>query len=213
MRNVHLGRSLSLDVSALANKVIEQQRGGFCYELNGLFCALLNTVGFEAWLGEARTREDDGGLGPRFDHARIVAAGGGPWLVDVGAGVSPRGPIRLSAEPQNVAGTWHRVVERDGRFDCEEFEGGQWRFRWSFDATPRRLADFVERSGHHQRSPESHFTHKPICTLVTEDGHLTLADRQLITVRAGRRVEEQVDDPLCVLASRFGVVLPSWPGA
>lgn len=211
--DIHLGQPLSLDADHLAAKVVTRRRGGFCYELNGLFCSLLVTLGFTVRLVEARTRDVDGQLGPRFDHARILATvEGRDWLVDVGTGASPRGPIGLTETPQVVGGTRHRVVSRDGRYDSQHLDGDTWRTGWSFDDVPRDLSEFAERCEYHQRSPDSHFTHKPVCTLVTERGHVTLADRQLITTEDGHRHEQEVTDPLTVLAHMFGIVLPRWPG-
>lgn len=212
--DIHLGRPLSLGLDDLAAKVVEERRGGFCYELNGLFCALLTTLGFDAWLVEARTREEDGTLGPRFDHARIVVATDeGPVLVDVGTGASPRGPIRLDRDgPQRVGHVTYRVRTRQGRFETDRLDGDDWTPGWSFDLAERRLGDFADRCLFHQRSPDSHFTSKPLCTLVTEDGHITLTDRRLIETVGGRRTEREVEEPLDVLASRFGIMLPRWPG-
>ena len=211
--DIHLGQPLSLELDDLAAKVIDRRRGGFCYELNGLFCALLQSLGFRAWLVEARTREGDGTLGPRFDHARIlVAPDEGLLLADVGTGVSPRGPIRLHDRPQPVGPLEFRVRSDGERFDSERADGDAWSADWSFDTHPRDLAEFEPRCRYHETSPESHFTHKPLATLVTTDGHVTLADRHLITVRHGERHEESVDDPLAVLAEVFAMDLPSWPG-
>ena len=212
--DIHLGWPLSLDLADLVDKVVDRRRGGFCYELNGLFCALLASLGYDAWLVEARVRNADGSLGPRYDHARIlVAAGDGPLLVDVGTGVSPRGPIRLDDDPQRVGHTWFRVRAVDGRYDSDAYVDDAWAEGWSFEPTARALDEFLPRCRHHERSPESHFTHKPICTLVTSDGHVTLADRELITTDAHGRHEETVEDPLAVLAERFGVAVPRWPGS
>ena len=212
--DIHLGRPLRLDLDHLAAKVVADRRGGFCFELNGLFCALLLTLGFDARLVEARGTRDDGSLGTPFDHARILARfASTEVLVDVGTGVSPRGPIRLDDAPQRIGRCSYRVRRAGGRYVSERWEDGAWSPGWSFDTTPRALHDFAARCRHHERSPESDFTGKPLCTLVTEDGHLTLSDRRLITVRGDDRVEQEVDDPLAVLDARFGVRLPRWPGS
>lgn len=172
--DIHLGWPLSLDLDDLAGKVIDRHRGGFCYELNGLFCAL---------------------------------------LVDVGTGASPRGPIRLDDAAQRVGHDWFRVREVGDRYDSDRYQDDAWVQGWSFEPSPQPLGAFAARCRYHERSPDSHFTHKPICTLVTEDGHLTLADRELIITDAQGRHEEVVDDPLEMLSDRFGIVVPRWPGS
>ena len=212
--DIHLGVPLSLEIPALFDKVVRRRRGGFCFELNGLFATLLDALGYPVYLVEARTLEEDGGLGPRFDHARIIVdLADEPWLVDVGTGASPRGPIRLTDEDQRVGHVRHRVRRQDDRYRSERFDGEIWAPGWVFDLVPRALGEFSDRCHYHQTSPESHFTQKPLCTLVTEDGHLTLSDRTLITTRGGHRSEEEVTDPLAVLLARFGVEVPHWPGS
>ena len=212
--DIHLGRPLSLAIPALFDKVVHQRRGGFCFELNGLFAALLCALGYTAWLVEARTVEDDGQLGPRFDHARIIVLlDEEPWLVDVGTGASPRGPIRLTEQVQVVGHVRHRVRGHDDRYRSEQLDDEAWTPGWTFDLHPRELDEFRDRCTYHQTSPESHFTQKPLCTLVTEGGHLTLSDRMLITTRNGHRTEEEVEDPLTELDTRFGIAIPRWPGS
>lgn len=212
--DIHLGVPLSLEIPDLFDKVVLRRRGGFCFELNGLFATLLGALGYTARLVEARALEEDGGLGPRFDHARIIVVlDDEPWVVDVGTGASPRGPIRLSDEDQVAGHVRHRVRRHDDRYRSERFDGEAWAPGWIFDLVPRTLDEFGDRCHHHQTSPESHFTEKPLCTLVTDDGHLTLSDRMLIATRGDHRAEEEVADPLLVLRTRFGVEIPRWPGA
>lgn len=211
--DIHLGVPLSLEISDLVDKVVGQHRGGFCFELNGLFCALLVALGYDAHLVEARSREADGELGPRFDHARIVVRGfGAPRVVDVGSGASPRVPLAVGGVPQDVGGgRLSRIVVVDGRWDSQAREDEGWVAGWSSDPTPRALADFAERCVHHQTSPDSHFTAKPLAALVTTDGHVTLAGRQRIETRHGERSESTADDPLAVLASDMNLTIPRWP--
>ena len=46
--NVLLGRGLDLSIAALFEKIISRNRGGYCFELNGLYGALLKEAGFDA---------------------------------------------------------------------------------------------------------------------------------------------------------------------
>lgn len=210
--DIHLGRPLSLDLDRLVDKVVTRRRGGFCFELNGLFHALLTSLGFNAWLVEARSFEH-GAFGPRFDHARILVDLDDRVVVDVGTGASPRGPIQLSDRPQTIGAVTYRTREVGGRYLTEQRAGDTWTPGWSFDTTPHRLDDFTERCHYHQTSPDSHFTHKPLCVLVTDDGHVTLSDRQLIITTGDVQTEVEVDNPIEVLEGRFGISLPRWPGS
>lgn len=89
--DITLGRPISLDRDAVFEKIVTRRRGGFCYELNGLFARLLWALGFRVTLLAARDSHEDGSFGPEFDHRtlRVTCPGDGdqiPWLADVGWG-------------------------------------------------------------------------------------------------------------------------------
>jgi arylamine N-acetyltransferase len=84
--DIHLGIPIHLDAHAFAEKVGLHGRGGFCYELNGAFAALLTALGFDIELLEARVHSPSG-LGGRFGHLCLaVRFGGKRMLADVGFG-------------------------------------------------------------------------------------------------------------------------------
>ena len=86
--DIHLGRPLSLAEEDLFTKVVLRRRGGFCYELNGLFAALLREIGYEVTLLAAQFPLADGRVPLEFDHLvlRVAAPGMAPVLADVAAG-------------------------------------------------------------------------------------------------------------------------------
>lgn len=116
--DIHLGRRIVLDVAALERKIVGERRGGFCYELNGAFSALLGAIGYQVSLLEARVRKADGsGFGPPFDHLLLrVRCPGSPqeWLADVGFGDSYLEPLRMVVGPEQADPTG-RLTLRDDR--------------------------------------------------------------------------------------------------
>src|SRR3954453_4714217 len=84
--SIPLGEPLELTEDALFDKIVRRRRGGFCYELNGLFAALLRELGFDATLHAAQMYSDAGVLGPPLDPVAIRVMLDEPWLVDVGSG-------------------------------------------------------------------------------------------------------------------------------
>src|SRR5215212_1339106 len=70
--DIHLGRPILLGQDALFDKIVRRRRGGFCYELNGLFAGLLRELGFEVTLLAAGVARADGGFGPEFDHLTLL---------------------------------------------------------------------------------------------------------------------------------------------
>src|SRR5215208_6825945 len=93
--DIHAGRPIRLDRSAFFRKIVGERRGGFCYELNGLFGALLEALGFEVTLLSARVAREGGGFGPEFDHLVLLVSAGGRWIADVGFGRSFEEPLSL----------------------------------------------------------------------------------------------------------------------
>src|SRR5882724_471677 len=84
--DISLGLPIVLDQDAFVHKIVEENRGGFCYELNGALAALLREMGFRVTLLSARAPKKDGSPGPEFDHLTLRVDLDQPWLVDVGFG-------------------------------------------------------------------------------------------------------------------------------
>jgi len=100
--DIHLGQPIVPDESAFFQKIVERQRGGFCYELNGLFAALLPKLGFEVTLFSARVAGENGRFGPEFDHLTLLVQLEERWLADVGFGECFREPLRLDEPGEQV---------------------------------------------------------------------------------------------------------------
>ena len=211
--SIHLGEPIVLDVDALVDKLTLRRRGGFCYELNGAFAALLTTLGFDVAMYEARVGPDGGGM--RFDHLCLrVRIDGKDHLADVGFGASFMRPLDLgTGAPQtDPAGTYQIVPTDDGEFDMVEDGTPQFRFA----PVARVLADFAAGCRYHQTSPDSHFTQRTVCSLATATGRVTISGRTLITTVDGSRTERAIssDDELLDLYDRhFGIALDGVPEA
>src|ERR1700751_5163711 len=142
--DIALGRTIVVDEAAVVRKILEQRRGGFCYELNGAFAALLRALEFRVTLLSARVSRAGGGEGREFDHLTLRVDLEEPWLADVGFGESFLEPLRLEAEREQLdpAGTF-RLVEKGDRFQMEtEGRQGMWKPHYSFSLRARRLEEF-----------------------------------------------------------------------
>lgn len=192
--DIHLGRPILLDEARLFRKIVGERRGGFCYELNGLFAALLRTLGFAVTLHSARVF-GDGQFGPEFDHLVLIVHLEERWLADVGFGESFRLPLRLDEPGDQVQdGRAFRITPAGEDWSMLEYdEQGEIRDGYAFTLQPRRLEDFAGMCHYHQTSPESHFTQKRICSLATPVGRVTLSDLKLIVARRGERQERMLD--------------------
>ena len=210
--DIHLGRPIVPDEVAFFRKIVTEQRGGFCYELNGLFAALLQALGFDVTLLSARVAGEDGSFGPEFDHLTVLVQLEERWLADVGFGDSFREPLRLDepGEQVQVGGSYRLSQEGEAWIYSSRDEDNVWQPEYRFSLQPRQLADFAPMCHYQQTSPQSHFTQKRICSLATPDGRLTLSDFRLIVTRHGRREEQGIADQAAyeaVLRDYFGITL------
>ena len=109
--SIHTGEPVVLEDEALFEKVVGRRRGGFCYELNGLFAALLRSLGFKVEMLSAGVANAEGEFGPDFDHMTLLVTLNDKleerWLADVGFGDSFREPLLLN----------ERGVQRQGERD------------------------------------------------------------------------------------------------
>jgi len=101
--DIGLGRPIVLDEDALVRKIVERRRGGFCYELNGAFAALLQAMGFRVSLLSARVSREAGGESPEFDHLTLRVDLKHPWLADVGFGELFLEPLRIEDGKSHLA--------------------------------------------------------------------------------------------------------------
>jgi N-hydroxyarylamine O-acetyltransferase len=218
--SIHLGEPIVLDEDALFDKIVRRRRGGFCYELNGLFAALLRDLGFDVTMLSARVARDDGSFGPEFDHLTLLvrepAAGGrglgyggqgsndpsprppvtDPWLADVGFGDTFFEPLRLDEPGEQLQdGRAFRIDRAGSQLLLLRQDGGAtWQPQYRFTLQPRQHADYLGMCHYHQTSPESSFTRKRVCTRATPAGRVTLSDLRLIVTEHGQRQERLLAD-------------------
>ena len=209
--DIHLGRKITCDERRFLQKIIAQHRGGFCYELNGAFAALLRALGFQVTLLSARVSREDGSASAEFDHMALRVDLDEPWLADVGFGDSFLEPLRLESEdeqPESGGRVYRLVRVGEVRILQRKFDTETWKPQFQFTLQPRELEEFEPRCHFQQTSPESHFTRQKICTLPTQEGRITLSDLKWIETTRGLRRERPLRDEeewRNMLAEKFGI--------
>ena len=212
--SIHLAEPISLDERDLIDKIVRRRRGGFCYELNGIFALLLEALGAQVSRVAARVYGEDG-LSPPFDHLALIvrpADGSGPWLADVGFGRHSDYPLLLEArdDQDDPAGRF-RLADADAG-DIDVLKDGRPQYR--LETRERSLADCVPTCWWQQTSPRSHFTQSTICSRLTPGGRVSISGRTLIVTQDGTRTEQQLDSDDALLAAyrdHFGVELSRVP--
>lgn len=208
------GEGVSLALPDLYEKLVERERGGFCFELNGLFAWLLAELGFEVDRLAAQVLDDDGDPRPPANHHTVRVTLDEPYLVDVGLGTPKmREPLPVGGRVgPDTAGVEWRTVESD-RPDADHVlqtwgsGADEWGDRYIFTETPRELSFFEATCEHLATAPESNFTGDPYVNVGTERGYASLTAETLTRVVEGEEEEEDVapDEWLAVLEREFGI--------
>jgi N-hydroxyarylamine O-acetyltransferase len=197
-------------------KVVLIKRGGYCYELNGLFLQLLLQLGFDAHLISGRVVKGKN-IGPEYDHmAILVHVDGKQWLVDVGYGDFSFKPLTIEPGLVQFDGRNHYkidVIQLDGE-EC--LSAAKWSAnknayvpQYYFSTVKRELIDFQDMNHYHQTSEHSHFTQSLICSIPTKQGRVSLINNHVIITTGKLRKEMKVEHEKLsgALKSHFGITI------
>ncbi len=213
--NLDISNGTPIVLTQSYEKVVVRRRGGFCFELNGAFYGLLESLGFEVWRVSASVNEPPRGFGPEYDHMAILARfGEDRFLVDVGFGAFAMEPLRLAAGAvQDDAGGRFRIdADDERRFVVSRLEDdGTAVSTYRFTDAAQPLDAFEGMCLYHQTSPDSPFTRKQLCTLATPEGRITLTDGRLRITENGNQTETALPsgkEVRKVLKDLFGMEVP-----
>jgi len=203
--DVVAGLRPELTTAGVLHKIAMRRRGGFCYELNEAFGALLAHVGFRVRRIEARVwSPPQQKFGPPFDHlALVVRLPEGEYLTDVGFGDNNRAPMRLPADSTS---------DLSGRYTLAQVSEDVWllarqdRPLYEMTLAPQALENFAPMYRFHQTSPESIFSKGLICTRASENGRITMSAERLSIVEGAQRTESAAENREHALEQYFGIV-------
>ena len=197
--DIGLQHPIRLEEAVLWEKIIIRGRGGFCYELNGLFAQLLEEIGFDVTYLNARVYNREGELGIDFDHLALLVGIPGQtehWLADVGFGDSFNEPLCLDGTEIQEQGLRAYRIEQvnDGFAIWQRNYDGSWERHYFFDLQPHKFPkEYQAACTYHQTSPLSSFTRGNIISRATPDGRVSLEDGWLILTKNGLRTERAVN--------------------
>lgn len=200
-----------LDRPSFYTKIVERERGGFCYELNSLFGWLLRQLGYDVCLIEGQVRHENGNFGPPFDHMALLVDLDQQYLVDVGYGGFCRVPLPMAGDPRSGPDGTYKITPADGTnhyFALHLTDEEEWMPTYRFTTVERKLTDFREMCEYQQTSPESPFTGRTVCTIATSTGRVTLSDDTLTVTENGQKRTEQISskhERARILSDNFGI--------
>ena len=193
--DIHAHIKIILDPHRFYEKIVINHRGGFCYECNALFYELLRGLGFEVSIMAARMAIHET-VSPGYSHMPLRVKLDQDYLVDVGNGQSVRDPMPI---PGDVISRAEGIRYKVGRYNDNEFalyyrtENSDWAARFVFSTAPRGLDEFKVMCYYHQTSQESIFTKQRLCTLPTDNGRITLTDKNLLITEDGTETNKAVE--------------------
>jgi len=212
-----LRRPVPLDLASLQAKLVRQRRGGYCFELNTLFSAALEAMGFRVTNLAGRVRwmaPPERPHSPRTHHLLRVDLDEGAYLADVGfGGHLLAGPIKLERDiEQATPASTLRLVEMDQRLMLQALlpKGGQ--DMYLFTLEPQHAIDYEVANWFTSTNPASRFHAALLAERLTPEGRVSLLNTKLTERRPGAEPRERFLQSAAEMAELFdedfGISLP-----
>jgi N-hydroxyarylamine O-acetyltransferase len=218
--NPLLGLPVSLELAALERKLVQEGRGGYCFEQNLLLQAVLREIGFEVSGLIARvlwTRPEDAITAQTHMLLRVEMAGES-WLVDVGfGGQTLVGVLWLQADIEQATQLepFRLVQEVEGDWRMQAMVRGQWLTLYRFDLRPVPLIDYVVANHYVSTHPDSNFVNHLNVARTISDARLSLRNREFTVRRMGHEPERHTlrdgAEIRRMLEQEFLIELPAHP--
>jgi len=210
--DIPLGKQINLSISSLFKKLILKRRGGFCYELNYAFSALLSSLGFNVKLLSARVFHGST-YGKAFAHmVLLVEVQEEKVIADVGFGDGIREPLLLNSKPVKQVDTIYKIEQQNNEHILFQKRGNlDWTPRYIFSLSTYDIDAFGEMCEWQQTSPESNFSKKSVCSTPTEMGRKTISNGRFIVTTEGARTEYSINSEVeyrQILKQHFHISLP-----
>ncbi|MDD3518741.1 MAG: arylamine N-acetyltransferase [Chromatiales bacterium] len=211
--DVRAGKVISLKPEDIVDKIVHRRRGGYCYEVNGLFAMALTALGVP-WRFVGCRPMTYPARRPRTHMALIVTLDDEEWLCDVGFGsYGPRAPLRLDAggETRQDDDVFELTRPNEREYVLRAQVEGVWSDQYGFDLAHHEWVDFLPANWLNSTHPETLFTQHLVVMRQTPEGRVILFDDRLKTVAHGETtLREIADDELpALLRDGFGLDLPA----
>jgi len=210
------GQPVLIDLPSIEQKVLHDGRGGYCYELNNLFLALLQALGFDArgLSGRVVMGQPEGAWTARTHRLSLVTLDGVRYITDVGfGGMVPTAPLMLDTPAEQL--TPHepyRIEQHEDGYTLRANVGGEWRAMYIFDLQRQEDIDYAVGNWYVSTHPESSFARQLMVARTGEGWRRTLNNGSFAIHRIGRETERRqvadVDELMGLLRSEFDIRVP-----
>lgn len=210
------GEPVLIDLPSIERKVLHGGRGGYCYELNNLYLALLQELGFEARgiSGRVVIGQPEGAWPARTHRLSLVTLDGERYISDVGfGGMVPTAPLLLdSREEQSTPHEPYRIEQHADGYTLRARVGDEWRQMYIFDLQRQEDIDYTIGNWYVSTHPDSSFTRQLMVARTGEGWRRTLNNGSFAIHRLGqdseRRELADVSELIAVLEREFGIRVP-----
>ncbi len=209
--DIQMGLPIRLDLASLQAKLVGRRRGGYCFEHNTLFLAVLRTLGFEAFPCEARVRKGATQVLPRTHMLLLARVQGSDWLCDVGfGGEGLLQPVPLDGAAHTQFLNIYRVVDEQGLRVLQSFHHGDWEDLYAFVPEPRLPIDFEVANHYTSSHPDSRFVTTLTAQLSGPEVRRILRNRAYAELRGDEAEGRELapDEVIPLLRKAFGIDLP-----
>lgn len=213
------GAPVLIDLASIEQKVFDHGRGGYCYELNHLFFALLLELGFDARAisGRVVMNQPEGSWTARTHRLSLVTLDGVRYITDVGfGGMVPTAPLILDSEhEQSTPHEPYRIEKQTDGYMLRARVAGEWRSMYLFDLQRQEDIDYTIGNWYVSTHPQSPFTQRLMVARTGDGWRKTLNNGSFALHRVGaeseRREVADVDELIALLAGEFDLRLPDLP--
>lgn len=211
--DILLGRPILIDLESVQRKLVQESRGGYCFEQNTLFAAVLEQLGFTVTRLAARVRYYTTRILPRTHMILLVAADGREWIADTGfGGYGLIEPIPLASGPEHLQFAWRfRLLKERDSWVLQSERLGQWQDQYSFTLEPQLPVDYTLGNWFCSTHPESKFVQTLTAQLSGRFERHVLKNREHLIITRGQERKEIIRDELDllkVLARDFNLNFP-----
>ena len=212
--DVILGRPIRLGLDDIQAKLVRGGRGGYCFEQNLLFSAVLERLGFRLTRLAARVRFRADRPLPRTHMLLLVDVDGGRWLADVGFGSEGLfQPVAFGPETPSGQFDWTYRVARHGElWRLQSLHGGAWIDLYAFSLDPQEHIDYVMANHFTSTHPDSRFVQTLTAQAISPTTRTSLRNRELSITSGGATVTRTLSGEAeirAVLAETFGLHVPA----
>lgn len=196
--NVQNGVPISVDIDDLYDKIINQHRGGFCYEMNHFFGTYLDAKGFTVYRMSATVHQPGGTFSPDGSHmSLVVPIEGVNYVADVGFGDLPLQALPITnldpTQPvTDITGEFRAISENEATYKVQKLENDEWVTRYQAYNAPKQVSDFSDMIEYNSSNPESIFVQQLIVTKPQTYGRATMSFNHLTLSKPSNKEKSEV---------------------